>query len=60
MYLYCHCIFGFIYAGKDNDKNDVSISTHDLIPNTTYFYKIVAENSLGTSTSEVLSFKTNN
>jgi len=51
---------GFIYAGKNNHPSEVAISANDLVPNTTYFYKIVAQNSIGTSTSEILSFKTNN
>jgi alpha-tubulin suppressor-like RCC1 family protein len=46
---------GFVSGGEDTY---VSVDVSDLSESTTYFYRVVAENSLGKHTTETLTFKT--
>lgn len=51
---------GFFYAGKTDDDTNAEINIKELKANTTYYYRVVAENNKGVINGEVLSFKTEN
>jgi hypothetical protein len=51
---------GFFYAGKTDDDTNALFDLKELVPNTTYYYRVVAENNKGVITGETMSFKTNN
>ena len=50
---------GFQSAGSGNSAQPYSASLSNLSSNTTYYYRIVAQNSYGTSQGSILSFTTN-
>jgi hypothetical protein len=51
---------GYIYLGKGKEMIEVKISTKELKPDTTYYYKIVSENKYGLSYGDVESLRTEN
>lgn len=51
-------ISAFSSAGEGSVKVPVSISLADLLPNTTYYFRLNAQNEFGTINGSILNFKT--
>ena len=51
---------GFVYVGNNNENTNVLIKIENLNPNTTYYYRIVAENNIDAANGEIATLKTNN
>lgn len=49
---------GFVYVGDKENDVMINISTKPLKPNTTYYYKLVSQNEIGTTSGEIKTFTT--